>query len=316
MVDFSFYKFEERTIIKQEKESDIKKNLDFDWANLYFNNRKDIASELDFLKLPNDIVDLIITPENYLLTKASSHFIIQNIVIPCKENIYKKDYITIIALEDITVCIFPENFVFNVIDNELEHIKKQFSNMRLYYTYLLSQSILTHSTMSISDAKKLLYKIEQDLLISPEKVTSSQIIKTLNNIYNLSEIIENQFLSLKYFYDLVIDSPKDVENQKLYSVINSFTELNRIAERLDEKAESLRMQFMLIHQEESAHKINVLTIIQAIFVPLTFVAGVYGMNFDNMPELKWEYAYFIVWGIFIGISLSLIYYFRKNGWFD
>jgi len=73
---------------------------------------------------------------------------------------------------------------------------------------------------------------------------------------------------------------------------------------------------MLIHQEESARKINILTIVQAIFVPLTFLAGIYGMNFSYMPELNWKYAYFVVWGIFVLLSSVLLYFFKKNRWFD
>ncbi len=60
--------------------------------------------------------------------------------------------------------------------------------------------------------------------------------------------------------------------------------------------------------------IQVLTIITTIFVPLTFLAGVYGMNFDNMPELHWENGYFYLWGIMIAISIALIFYFRKKKW--
>jgi magnesium transporter len=59
---------------------------------------------------------------------------------------------------------------------------------------------------------------------------------------------------------------------------------------------------------------KVLTIIATIFIPLTFIAGIYGMNFDNMPELHWKYGYFGVWGLMIIIFLAMILYFKKKGW--
>lgn len=59
---------------------------------------------------------------------------------------------------------------------------------------------------------------------------------------------------------------------------------------------------------------KVLTIIGAIFIPLTFIAGVYGMNFDNMPELRQKYAYFIVLGIMGLVMLGMIIYFRRKKW--
>ncbi|MEA2117233.1 magnesium/cobalt transporter CorA [Halovibrio sp. HP20-50] len=69
----------------------------------------------------------------------------------------------------------------------------------------------------------------------------------------------------------------------------------------------------------SSHQLNitmrVLTVITAIFVPLTFIAGIYGMNFDNMPELRYEYGYFFVWGVMLGIGGLLILLFRRKHWF-
>jgi magnesium transporter len=59
---------------------------------------------------------------------------------------------------------------------------------------------------------------------------------------------------------------------------------------------------------------KVLTIIATIFIPLTFVVGVYGMNFDYMPELGWRWAYFAVWGVMIAIGLGLFAIFRRRKW--
>ncbi len=58
-----------------------------------------------------------------------------------------------------------------------------------------------------------------------------------------------------------------------------------------------------------------LTIISTIFIPLTFIVGVYGMNFKFMPELDQEWAYPIVWIIMILISIGMVFYFRRKGWF-
>jgi len=59
---------------------------------------------------------------------------------------------------------------------------------------------------------------------------------------------------------------------------------------------------------------KVLTVFSTIFIPLTFITGIYGMNFQNMPELKWPWSYPILWGIFITIPLVLLIYFRKRKW--
>jgi len=59
---------------------------------------------------------------------------------------------------------------------------------------------------------------------------------------------------------------------------------------------------------------KVLTIFASIFIPLTFVAGVYGMNFEYMPELKWKQGYFIVWGIMLFMGASMLLYFKRRRW--
>jgi magnesium transporter len=60
---------------------------------------------------------------------------------------------------------------------------------------------------------------------------------------------------------------------------------------------------------------KVLTVIATIFIPLTFIAGVYGMNFDNMPELRWEWGYFAILGIMASIGIFMLFYFKRKKWF-
>jgi magnesium transporter len=60
--------------------------------------------------------------------------------------------------------------------------------------------------------------------------------------------------------------------------------------------------------------IKVLTLISTIFIPLTFIVGVYGMNFDIFPELHWKYGYFVVWAVMIIITAIQVMIFKKNKW--
>ena len=59
---------------------------------------------------------------------------------------------------------------------------------------------------------------------------------------------------------------------------------------------------------------KVLTMFAAIFIPLTFLAGIYGMNFEYMPELHLENAYYIILGVMCGLAISMILLFRKLKW--
>ncbi|MBK8967127.1 MAG: magnesium/cobalt transporter CorA [Saprospiraceae bacterium] len=72
------------------------------------------------------------------------------------------------------------------------------------------------------------------------------------------------------------------------------------------------------YQAEIGNRLNdvmrLLTIISTIFIPLSFIAGVYGMNFEHMPELHWQNGYFIALGIMLAITLTMLTYFRRNKW--
>ncbi len=93
------------------------------------------------------------------------------------------------------------------------------------------------------------------------------------------------------------------------------------AVRIGEAMESYRdlVSGMLdIYLSSVSNKMNevmkVLTVFAAVFIPLTFLAGVYGMNFEFMPELKLPWAYPAIWGVFILVGGGLVYYFKRRNW--
>jgi magnesium transporter len=59
---------------------------------------------------------------------------------------------------------------------------------------------------------------------------------------------------------------------------------------------------------------KVLTIIATIFIPLTFIAGIYGMNFKFMPELEWRWSYPLLWLVLVVVFLLMIYWFKRRKW--
>ena len=60
---------------------------------------------------------------------------------------------------------------------------------------------------------------------------------------------------------------------------------------------------------------KVLTIMASIFIPMTFIAGIYGMNFKYMPELEWTWSYPVLWLVLIGLFLFMVYWFKRKNWF-
>ena len=100
-----------------------------------------------------------------------------------------------------------------------------------------------------------------------------------------------------------------------------FKDLLDISVRSNETVETCRDMLsdnLQIYNLDAANRFNeilkLLTAFSVIFIPLSFIAAVYGMNFDNMPELRGEYSYFVLWGIMVLIASSMIFFFKKRKW--
>ena len=95
------------------------------------------------------------------------------------------------------------------------------------------------------------------------------------------------------------------------------TQIQQVMEQMDTQRavlDSLREQFISMSSFRSNEIMKVLTIVATIFIPLTFVTGLYGMNFDSIPELHFKYGYFAVWGVMLAVTISLLLYFRRKKW--
>lgn len=79
-----------------------------------------------------------------------------------------------------------------------------------------------------------------------------------------------------------------------------------------EDANTILHSYMSVTAQRSNDAMKLLTIFSAFFLPLTFIAGIYGMNFDNMPELRWEYGYFITLGVMVVISIIILSWFKRK----
>lgn len=104
-------------------------------------------------------------------------------------------------------------------------------------------------------------------------------------------------------------------NEYFSDIHDHLLKLTEMIEANRELTTDIRDSYISINSHQTNHVMKVLTVITTIFMPLTFIAGLYGMNFHYMPELTWKYGYFatIVLMILVGIGMSI--WFNKKGWF-
>lgn len=91
--------------------------------------------------------------------------------------------------------------------------------------------------------------------------------------------------------------------------------LTEMVEANRELASDIRDSYISLNSHQTNHVMKVLTVITTIFMPLTFIAGIYGMNFQYMPELTWKYGYFIILGLMFLVGVGMSLWFKKKGWF-
>lgn len=108
----------------------------------------------------------------------------------------------------------------------------------------------------------------------------------------------------------------DPDNEKYFRDV--YDHLNQIADNLETNREVLSglMDMQMANMSNRMNQVmKVLTVIASLFIPLTFIAGIYGMNFDNMPELHYKYGYFCAWGLMIVVFIGMLIFFRRKKWF-
>ena len=98
---------------------------------------------------------------------------------------------------------------------------------------------------------------------------------------------------------------------------NTFDHCTQIADVLDsyrELAAGLLNTYLSSVSNRTNDVMKVLTVMASIFIPLTFLAGIYGMNFENMPELGFRWSYPLLIAVMIGVAAAMLWHFRRLGW--
>ena len=143
------------------------------------------------------------------------------------------------------------------------------------------------------------------ILAEKAKVRALEMVaEESSSVYRLLKVTNNEalnFTNLKSFYQVVLGNTEF---------------LTRNVYRLSSQLGDLHQQYSVHVQEKSDQRLSVLTIISAIFLPLTLLAGIYGMNFQDMPELHLHYAYPALLGIMVAIAIGMWRYFKRRGWFN
>ncbi|MBN1275361.1 magnesium/cobalt transporter CorA [Candidatus Woesearchaeota archaeon] len=161
---------------------------------------------------------------------------------------------------------------------------------------------------------KHIERIDEQVTQHPERETLREILSLKKQIVRVKRacISQRDKAAVLAKGDTLFISKKAVP---YFRDINDH--LVRITDAVDSYREAIGSTFD-IYLSSVSNRMNevmkVLTIFAAIFIPLTFLAGIYGMNFDYLPGLHWRYGYFALWGIFLLVGGGMLYYFKRKRW--
>ncbi len=244
-------------------------------------------------------------------------FIVLRMLRPTVEHDFSSEQLSLI-LGPNYIFTFQEGIQGDPFDPVRERIRASKGKIRGmgsdYLAYSLIDAIVDGYFSVLEEFGERVVDVEEELALTPERDTlhlinelKKEIIFLRKTVWPLREAIA--FLERGDSH-LLQDSTRvyfrDVYDHTVQVIDTVETYRDLLSGMLDLYLSSI--------SNRTNEVMKFLTVIGTIFMPMTFLVGVYGMNFKHMPELDWPNGYFALWGIMIAISLLMIVYFRKKRW--
>lgn len=228
----------------------------------------------------------------------------------------RSEQISIILKPDrVITFVEGEDDILKVIKSRIREYRGRIREEKAdYLVYVILDTIVDNYFVAIDVMNEMIENLEEELMENPTPRTlkdlnhyKREIITIRKSMWPLREILSSLFREKTGFIqDSTIPYLKDVYDHivQVIDIISSIQDM--LSGMLDIYLSSLSNRMNEI--------MKVLTIIATIFIPLTFLAGLYGMNFKYMPELELRYGYFIVVSVMALIGVSMVLYFKRKRW--
>jgi magnesium transporter len=244
-------------------------------------------------------------------------FLVFKVVFPDADGVtLNYEQVSVLILNDY-VFTFKEkqDTVFDSIRNRLRKPAARFRNLGAdYLAYAILDAVVDQYLALQDYMDTAIESIEDDLLEDPDAST----LATIQRLRHELIFMRRSSAPLRELVGGILrsDSPLISESTLVY-YRDVYDHVLRVTDAFDTYRDMVS-SLLDIYNSTISNRMNevmkVLTVFASIFIPLTFIAGIYGMNFEYMPELKWKWAYPTLWVSFILIPVFLLRYFRKKKW--
>ncbi len=226
------------------------------------------------------------------------------------------EHIAMVLMEN-SVLVFQE-VKEDVFDGVRNRIRSKLGRIRTrgadYLFFALLDAIIDNYFLVLEQINHRIEVLEEEVYTNPKPIVAQNIQQLKKEVLKVRRWI----FPVKELISRLIDSesPLIKHDTKLFlrDALDHSLEINESLQIYREMSMSLMEMYMSNMSNKMNEVMKVLTIMASIFIPLTFIAGIYGMNFDHMPELHWKYGYYYVWGLMITLFLGMLIYFKRKDW--
>ena len=222
--------------------------------------------------------------------------------------------------------ILGKNFVFSFLEksesvfNPLkERISNQSGRLRKsgcdFLFYALMDIIVDNYYLVLEKTDEEIDSLDDELVNNSDEIEIKEIHGLKRQLISLRR---NTWPLRELFTQLIREESeliKETTEPFLRDLLDHTIHVTESVDSFRETANTLMETYLSLASNKMNEVMKVLTVIATIFIPLTFIVGIYGMNFHYMPELEWPWAYFVVWGVMVAVVVVMIIYFRKKKWF-
>lgn len=223
----------------------------------------------------------------------------------------------------LTVQEYPERDCLQPVRRRIKFNKGSIRDMGTdYLAYALWDAIIDGFFPVLELYGEKIEELEDEVIFNPSNQSLAKVYQIKRELLALRRAIWPQRNALN---TLIRDGSSVIDPEILVFLRDCYdhtVQIIDIIETYRELASSLTDIYLSAISNKMNDVMKLLTVISSIFIPLTFIAGIYGMNFDpdispfNMPELEWYWGYVFCWGLMLTTAGGLIFYFWRKGWFE
>lgn len=214
---------------------------------------------------------------------------------------------------------FQEERTRDIFEPVIDRIKASAGKTRRngadYLLYALMDVIVDHYFLITERIGEKMDELEDQIV---QERANQQTLAILYTLKRELAFIRRTVYPVRDIINTLLREESDVIQHNTLPYLRDLADhVTQVIETLESYRE-LTAGLMDVYYSIVSNRMNsvmkTLTIFSAIFMPLTFIVGVYGMNFDNMPELHTRHGYFVVWGVMFLVTVGMVVYFRRRRW--